>query len=218
MNADLKQTDSIIFDMDGTLWDATESYAAVWNATLEHFGSATRFTRDDLVPYMGLSLGDILDHVLSGQPISNREAFIADLDKTETEMMPQLGGKPFEGMKEGLTKLKEHYRLLMVSNCSRDGLRNFSQFTGTTALFLDTMTYGENPVPKSENIKLLIERHCLKHPIYMGDTQPDCDQAHRAGIPFAHAAYGFGSCKDAELTFNSLQQAIDYFLNLKKQQ
>lgn len=34
--------------MDGTLWDATDSYAAVWNATLAHFGSATRLGRDEV--------------------------------------------------------------------------------------------------------------------------------------------------------------------------
>ncbi len=29
-----KNYDSVIFDMDGTLWDAVDSYCRVWNATI----------------------------------------------------------------------------------------------------------------------------------------------------------------------------------------
>ncbi len=215
MDLDLKQTDSIIFDMDGTLWDATDSYAAVWNATLAHFGSPTRIERNDLIPYMGMSLADILDHILSTEAGIDRKAFVADLAETETEMMPKLGGKPYEGMAEGLKKLSEHYRLFMVSNCSRGGLHNFCRFTATTPLFEATISYGENPVPKSENIGLLIERYNLRHAVYVGDTQADCDQAHMAGAAFGFASYGFGTCCNAEVVFASLQQAVDYFLKLK---
>ncbi len=215
MNTDFKYTDSIIFDMDGTLWDATDSYAAVWNATLGHFGSTARLTRNELVPYMGLSLADILEHVLSTETGLDRKAFVADLAKTEEEMMPKLGGKPYDGLADGIRRLSQHYRLFMVSNCSRNGLRNFGNFTGTASFFDDTITFGENPVPKSENIRLLIERHRLKLPVYVGDTQADCDQAHKAGIAFGFAGYGFGSCTDAEVEFKSLQQAIDFFMELK---
>ena len=31
------QTDGIIFDVDGTLWDSTESVAAAWNEILDVF-------------------------------------------------------------------------------------------------------------------------------------------------------------------------------------
>ena len=34
----MTQFDSLIFDMDGTLWDAVDSYVAVWDATFAEFG------------------------------------------------------------------------------------------------------------------------------------------------------------------------------------
>ena len=33
----------------------------------------------------------------------------------------------------------------------------------------------------------------MKRPLYIGDTQGDYDAATAAGVPFLHAAYGFGS-------------------------
>ena len=40
---------------------------------------------------------------------------------------------------------------------------------------------------------LVVERNGLKRPLYIGDTQGDCDAAAKAGVPFLHAAYGFGA-------------------------
>ncbi len=36
--------DSLIFDMDGTLWDNVNSYEIVWNRALEILGYDTRVT------------------------------------------------------------------------------------------------------------------------------------------------------------------------------
>lgn len=33
-----KRFDAYIFDMDGTLWDAVDSYAAIWNTTIVQLG------------------------------------------------------------------------------------------------------------------------------------------------------------------------------------
>ena len=40
----------------------------------------------------------------------------------------------------------------------------------------------------------------------IGDTQGDSDAAHTAGIDMCHVTYGFGQCKDAELSADSFSQ------------
>ena len=51
------QTDGIIFDVDGTLWDSTESVAAAWNAILEHRPDVSfRATPDNLKKLFGRPL------------------------------------------------------------------------------------------------------------------------------------------------------------------
>ena len=45
---------------------------------------------------------------------------------------------------------------------------------------------------RSDNIALVVKRQGLKRPVYVGDTDWDYQAARRAGVPFIHAAYGFG--------------------------
>ena len=40
-------------------------------------------------------------------------------------------------------------------------------------------------------------RNGLKHPVYVGDTAMDQASATKAGVPFVHAAYGFGQAPGA---------------------
>lgn len=206
---------AIIFDMDGTLWNATASYAEIWNICSAEFGVSKKVTSGMLKQYMGKQLEDILFGLFGCEPDFNVEAYIRRLGEIEDEMMPKLGGILYPGVTEGLKQLSRNYMLIAQSNCGVMGLRNFMSFTRTTELFTDSLTYGESPVPKSENIKILMNRNKLSNAIYVGDTQGDCDNAHRAGLPFAHATYGFGQCEDADLSFDSFDDLVKYFMLLK---
>jgi len=45
---------------------------------------------------------------------------------------------------------------------------------------------------KADNIREVIRRNHLLHPVYVGDTVSDKTGAAGAGIPFIYAKYGFG--------------------------
>ena len=53
----------------------------------------------------------------------------------------------------------------------------------------------------------MVARNGMKHPLYIGDTQGDYNAASAAGVPFLHAAYGFGSI-DREVPFVEQFSAI----------
>lgn len=204
--------DAIIFDMDGTLWNACHSYAQVWNITLSHFGKTGHITEHDMQPYMGMAIEDIMNGLLVDYEGLDHRAFLDDAMQVEEDFMPVHGGVLYPGVIEGLEKLSCTRQLFMVSNCGPAGLVNFMRFTGTESFFIDTMTYGENPVPKSANMRCLVAKHQLAHAVYMGDTQSDCEEAHKAGLPFAHAAYGFGQCSNPDWSFNTFNEFVEYFL------
>ena len=97
----------------------------------------------------------------------------------------------------------------MVSNCTADGLPVFLEYTGLRPLFTDTISYGENGQEKDHNIALLVRRHGLKAPLYIGDTAGDCRCSHSAGVPFAWASYGFGTgVTDADYTLGCISDLL----------
>ena len=145
MNYSIANIDSIIFDMDGTLWNATESYAKIWNVTCNEFGIKAAFNGADLEKFMGMSIEDIMIHLLGDNRNVDKVQFLKMLGENEVAMMPSLGGVLYPSVKECLEKLHGNYRLFMLSNCSSKGLLNFVNFTGTAHLFDGLLTQGERP-------------------------------------------------------------------------
>lgn len=205
--------DSIIFDMDGTLWDAVDSYCKIWDVTFEQMGKQQKVTRDELLKCMGMPIDEIFNTIVKIN--IDKDQYLTLLDKNESEMMPILGGKLYNGVFEGIKLLSNKYKLYMVSNCGAEGLNNFLSFTKLKPYINGTLTYGETLLPKLENIKLLIKRNGLCNAVYVGDTQGDCNSAHAAGIPMIFAKYGFGKCEDAEYTIESFPDLLNLlFKNL----
>jgi len=54
-----KKTRAVIFDLDGTLWDAAETIAPAWNAWCEAHGVERRFTPADCRSCCGKTLPQI---------------------------------------------------------------------------------------------------------------------------------------------------------------
>ena len=209
----MQAIDSLIFDMDGTLWDAVPSYCAVWDATIEVLGvGRKKVDYDELVSLMGKPLNEIYD-ALIGDKYYDREKFLTLLFKNEDEMMPRMGGKLYDGVEDTLKNLQKSYKLFMVSNCSSDGMKNFLGFTKLRKYFTDTLTFGDTRVDKDVNIKRLIDTYGLKRAVYVGDIQRDADSTHAAGIEFVWAAYGFGNVKNADFQINSFAELRTKVLN-----
>lgn len=202
--------DALIFDMDGTLWDAVDSYCRVWNVTFAEIDSDRTISREELMRCMGMPIGRIYDTLVK-EPI-DRKRFLRQLDRNEELLMPVLGGTVYPGVNELIPELAQRYPLYMVSNCGALGLVNFLRFTGLAPYFTDTLTYGQTLLAKDGNIGLLRQRHGFKAPVYIGDTQGDCTMAHRAGADMIHAAYGFGTAPDAEYQARSFAEVAKILL------
>ena len=213
-----QKIDSLIFDMDGTLWDAVDSYAKIWNVSLDELGIKHKeVTRNDLLRLMGSYLDDILNCLLTGEEEKSvekidKKAILELVMANETAMMPTLGGILYGNVKETIAELAKNHKLFMVSNCGPGGLENFVRYNRLEPYFIELLSHGGNGKSKTENIRLLVEKHGLSAPVYVGDTQSDCDSAHNAGVPMIWAAYGFGKVKDADAVINGfgeISEAIE---------
>ena len=84
------------------------------------------------------------------------------------------------------------FELAVVSNCQLGYIDAFLSSSGAADLFLDYEEWERTGLTKGENIRLVMKRNHYVKGIYVGDTKKDQEAALLAGIPFIHAAYGFG--------------------------
>lgn len=204
--------DSLIFDMDGTLWDADPSYCKIWEYTLDEFGLGDiKVTREELDRLMGKPVDVLVNTIVTG-PV-DRPRFLAALDANEDRLMPTLGGQLYPGVKETIRELARDHKLFMVSNCSPKGAVNFMAFAGLTDCFTDSLTYGQTHAGKDVNIAALVKKYGLRSPLYVGDTQGDADASHKAGVRIAWASYGFGHISDPDYVIKEFSDLIKLVKN-----
>ncbi len=189
----MKKT-GIIFDMDGTLWDSSEAVAKSWTEALrEHYGSHRQITAQEIKSVMGLTMDKLAAAIFP--EVTDETARMEMLDiccKKENEYLLAHGGILYDGLEETWKKLQKRYSLFIVSNCQQGYIEAFLAHYGFEPYFEDIECYGNNQLPKGDNIRLVADRNQLEDAAYVGDIQGDYEASRIAGIKFIHAAYGFG--------------------------
>lgn len=189
----------IIFDLDGTLWNTTETIVPIWNKVLKcHDETDKQITVSEMNGYMGKTLEQIAELML---PKLDRETVMSILYEccnAEQKYLRQLGGKLYDNLTDTLIKLKENYSLFIVSNCQDGYVQSFLDFHKFNDVFNDFEMSGRTGRTKGENIKMIISRNQLDKAVYVGDTQSDFDAANQAGVPFVFAEYGFGRAESSK--------------------
>lgn len=208
----MKKYDGIIFDLDGTMWDATYVLVDSWNQAYESRKLPARrpITREDLKACMGLLIPDIAAKLYPECDEQTQLAIMRAAEAFEETMLLERGGILYPGLKETLGKLKEKgYLLFVVSNCQSGYIETFIKAHHLEGYFKDFECPGNTGLKKAENIRLITKRNALCAPVYVGDTNTDALAAHAAGVPFIFAAYGFGEVDDCEGRIESFEELAD---------
>ncbi|MCQ2597109.1 MAG: HAD family hydrolase [Treponema sp.] len=203
--------DSLIFDVDGTIWDTTPVVAPAWNEALDEMGlSYAHVTADDLKGLFGKPMDVIIKAILPEESDEVRRKYEELCYEKEEAAVGSIGGKLYPDMKETFEVLSKKYKMYIVSNCQSGYIETMLRVTGFGPYFMDHACFGDAKILKAGNIRLIIERNGLNNPAYIGDTQGDADATHEAGIPFIHASYGFGKTVDkAEYTIKGIKDLLD---------
>lgn len=201
--------------MDGTLWDAVDTYVLAWNKAFQNKGIAKTITRQDLQAIMGWERSKVIDHFFAGMPAREQAAVFESIVALQDELIATQGGVLYDGVREGLALLAQYYPLFMVSNCPKDTIQHFLQWSGLSPFITDEMAHGVNNMPKHHNIKLLMEKHHLKQPFYIGDTDGDREASELAGVPFVFVGYGFGQTTGYYLAFDNFTALANFFAGIK---
>lgn len=192
--------DGILFDLDGTLWDATKPIKQSWNEVLLRHSEIKRppITEDELGECMGLTMYKIAEKLFPNESEYVQKMLMDELCHYENEYLSQHGGILYDGLEEVLKKLHENFKLYIVSNCQDGYIQAFIKAHHMENYFDDTECWGRTRTSKGISNKILMERNGLKCPVYVGDTQSDAQSAKEAGIDFIYAAYGFGKVNDKD--------------------
>ncbi|WP_294908523.1 HAD family hydrolase [uncultured Ruminococcus sp.] len=189
----------VIFDLDGTLWNTSETIVPIWNEVLKsHSETDKQLTVAEMNGYMGKTLEQIARLMLPKLDLAKAMSIVHECCDVEQGYLRKVGGKLYDNLVETLKQLKEKYSLFIVSNCQDGYVQSFLEYHGFSEIFDDFEMSGRTKKTKGENIRIIIERNNLDKAVYVGDTQGDFDAAKEACIPFVFAEYGFGSVECIE--------------------
>ena len=187
--------ESIIFDIDGTLWDSRALVAEGYNIQLRSEGMADRcVTAEALRPLFGKVMTEIADTIFPSIPAPERYALMERCMDTENKYLqanPCRIGYP--GVRETMEKLAKNHRLFIVSNSQKGYPELCIEKLGLTDLIQGHLCFGDTGTSKGKTIRALMEKHGITDCAYIGDTQGDYEATVEAGVPFIWAAYGFGA-------------------------
>ena len=177
--------DSLIFDIDGTLWDSRSLVAQGYNRQLAEEG-LERFsvTVDQLKGLFGKVLPEIADILFGELPEPERAPLIYRCTASQDRLLHESPCKVgYPRVRETLEALAKDHRLFIVSNSEQGYPELCMEKLGLSDLFEDHLCFGDTHTPKGRTIRTMIERHGLQSPAYIGDTQGDYEATVDAGIP-----------------------------------
>ena len=208
--------DSIIFDLDGTLWDSTKEVADAFNKVLKekHPEVTEEVTVESLQKYFGRPLDDIAVKLYKSVSSEHAIEVMRECCLYECEYLAKHGARLYEGLEEMLIKLSGRYKLLIVSNCQEGYIQCFFRaYPHLEKYFIDYEYPHQSCKFKAENIRIVVSRNHLKAPIYVGDTKGDADAAKEAGVPFVFARYGFGEVTEYYDVIDSPKELVDKLIS-----
>jgi len=153
---------NIILDVDGTLWDSSETITKSWNEVYRRRGLSRRFTVEEVNSYMGKLPSEIAEELCGGLSKKERNDIVEDCMDTQLKLLEKEGGNLYPGVFETLKRLSGRYGIFIVSNCGCGYIEKLFSFTGIGPFVKDYLCAGMTGKNKGENLKLLMEKENLK--------------------------------------------------------
>lgn len=205
------QYESLIFDIDGTLWDSRALVAEGYNLQLRQEGlDHLCVDAERLKSLFGKVMTEIADAIFETVPPEERYALMDRCMATENRYLEEnpchIG---YPQVKETLTELAKKHRLFIVSNSQCGYPELCITKLGLEALIQGHLCFGDTGTSKGQTILRLMREHDITSCAYIGDTQGDRDACLEAGVPFIFAAYGLGQADGWEAKVDAITDLLE---------
>lgn len=192
---------ALIFDIDGTLVDSTDSVVEQLRALSREFAGRD-ISRDKIIEVVhttGGSLPKILPLLLGETP----EELLAQIKSRHGELLEMYKHllKPYAGAIEVLDHLhKAGYKMAIFTSRPRWIIDGDPACTLLRAYFTAVIALEDTPRAKPHPDGVLASLAALgataENAIVIGDTVPDIQSAHSAGVKAIAVTHGFGARND----------------------
>ena len=203
--------ESLIFDIDGTLWDSRALVAEGYNIQLDKEGlSHLAVTKDDLTPLFGKVMTDLADAILATIPAPERYDIMDRCMHTENDYLARNECRiGYPDVRQTIAKLSEKHRIFIVSNAQCGYPELCIEKLGLTPYVSGHMCFGDTGTSKGKTIRTLMAKHGISDAIYIGDTQGDYEATVEADIPFIWCSFGFGNPEGYEAKIDTFAQLLE---------
>ena len=183
--------------------------AQSWQVAAEKMLNGPRpITKDMISRNMGKNMKDFGDALFPDLPPAKRLEVMEACMEYENQYLEDHPGILYPQVAEVLQQLSWKYKLFIVSNCQKGYIEVLMRSCNLEEYITDIECYGNTGLSKADNISMVIQRNHLDQSFYVGDTAMDAEAAADAGIPFVHAAYGFGQVNGAEAVIREFGELL----------
>ena len=203
--------ESLIFDIDGTLWDSRALVAEGYNIQLKKEGLEHLFVdAETLRPLFGKVMTAIADSIFASIDLPERYELMERCMDTENKYLFENECKiGYPKVRETLEELSKKYRLFIVSNSQCGYPELCIEKLGLGDFIEGHMCFGDTGTSKGQTILTLIRKHNIGSCIYIGDTQGDLEACREAGIPFIFCGYGLGTAESWDARIESIEELLN---------
>ena len=186
--------ESLIFDVDGTLWDSRGLVAEGYNVQLKEESLEHLFvTVDDLTPLFGKVMTDLADALFGIIPEKERYELMERCMATENRYLEEnpchIG---YPKVKETIRELSKNHRIFIVTNAQKGYAEVCIEKLGLGDYVSGWLSFGDTGTSKGKTIRTLMAKHGIENAVYIGDTQGDYEATLEAELPFIWCTFGFG--------------------------
>lgn len=200
---------AVIFDLDGTLWDASRAVTDSFNIKLEEMGIDRRISLEEMQSQMGKTLEDIAHVFFDCVDPERAVDIMKKCTNFENKYIASHGGVLYDDLRVTLEKLRAMgFGVICVSNCQSGYIEAFLEYHMLADLFDDTECWGNTGNLKADNIKAVVMRNSIENAVYVGDTMGDYNSAMEVGVGFIHAAYGYGTVPEGTDKIDRLSDVV----------
>ena len=176
-------TDTVVFDVDGTLVDTNYQHALAWYRAFRRHDLTVPIWRVHRAIGMG---GDHLVEAVAGADVEREhgDALRSAWEEEYAPMLPEV--RPFEGARELLKSVAEaDRRVVLASSGKAEQVEHYLDLLDARSIAEAWTTADdvENTKPAPDLIAVAIEKVGGGDAVMVGDSVWDCVAAKRLGVP-----------------------------------